>query len=70
MADGLEADFLDPNEDICGACAKTGVLLCCDACPAAYHHRCVGYGAPAARRPPLRAPPARPPAAVNPFKAP
>jgi hypothetical protein len=53
MADEAEADFLDPNEDICGACAKTGVLLCCDACPAAYHHRCAGYGAP------RRAPPAR-----------
>ena len=53
MADGLEADFLDPNEDICGACAKTGVLLCCDACPAAYHHRCVGYGAQFFATPPF-----------------
>jgi hypothetical protein len=35
----------DGNEDFCGACGRTGTLLCCDLCPAAFHFDCAGYGA-------------------------
>ena len=34
----------DGNEELCGACRGVGVLLCCEACPAAYHAQCAGYG--------------------------
>ena len=36
---------LDPEDDNCDHCALCGMggsLLCCDACPAAYHMRCIG----------------------------
>jgi hypothetical protein len=32
----------DGNSNDCMICGMDGVLLCCDACPAAYHSRCVG----------------------------
>ncbi|XP_024379600.1 DDT domain-containing protein PTM isoform X2 [Physcomitrium patens] len=32
----------DGNSNDCMLCGMDGVLLCCDACPAAYHSRCVG----------------------------
>ena len=35
----------DGNEEICGGCRKGGELLCCDACPAAFHALCTGYSA-------------------------
>ena len=34
----------DGNEEQCGACGLPGSLLCCEACPAAYHAGCAGYG--------------------------
>lgn len=33
----------DGNEEICGGCRRGGELLCCDACPAAFHALCTGY---------------------------
>lgn len=36
----------DGNEEMCGACRAGGILLCCEACPAAYHAPCAGYGTP------------------------
>jgi PHD-finger len=33
--------------DYCMLCGIGGSLLCCDACPAAYHMRCVGESAKA-----------------------
>lgn len=36
------ADLSDANADVCVLCGHGGNLLCCDACPAAYHVRCVG----------------------------
>jgi hypothetical protein len=32
----------DGNSNDCMICGMDGVLICCDACPAAYHSRCVG----------------------------
>lgn len=32
----------DGNSNDCMLCGMDGMLLCCDACPAAYHSRCVG----------------------------
>ena len=34
----------DPNLDACVLCGLGGNLLCCDACPAAFHLRCIGEG--------------------------
>ena len=31
----------DPNEDQCRVCGKEGELICCDACPAAFHLECI-----------------------------
>lgn len=33
----------DGNENICGACRRSGTLICCEYCPAAYHAECAGY---------------------------
>ena len=33
------------NNDCCMLCETGGNLLCCDACPAAYHMRCIGESA-------------------------
>ena len=35
-------DKTDANADACVLCGIGGSLVCCDACPAAYHVRCVG----------------------------
>lgn len=43
----------DGNEEMCGACRAGGILLCCEACPAAYHAPCAGYGAPLPNPTPL-----------------
>ena len=32
----------DGSHDVCVLCGSGGNLLCCDACPATYHVRCVG----------------------------
>ncbi|XP_052184924.1 DDT domain-containing protein PTM-like [Diospyros lotus] len=32
----------DGNGDECRLCGIGGTLLCCDGCPSAYHHRCIG----------------------------
>jgi hypothetical protein len=32
----------DGNSNECMLCGMDGILLCCDACPAAFHSRCVG----------------------------
>jgi hypothetical protein len=32
----------DGNDENCALCGVGGSLLCCDACPAAYHLRCIG----------------------------
>jgi hypothetical protein len=32
----------DGNADTCMVCGQGGSLLCCDACPAAYHSKCMG----------------------------
>ena len=32
----------DGNTDLCVLCLAGGSLLCCDACPAAFHMRCIG----------------------------
>ena len=33
----------DGNENICGACLRSGILICCENCPAAFHPECAGY---------------------------
>lgn len=33
----------DGNESICGACLQSGMLICCEHCPAAFHPECAGY---------------------------
>lgn len=38
----------DDNEFVCGSCRKSGSLICCEGCPAAFHARCAGYGKPGA----------------------
>lgn len=35
-------DEADGSHDVCVLCGSGGNLLCCDACPATYHVRCVG----------------------------
>ena len=35
-------ELTDANADVCVLCGIGGNLICCDACPAAYHVRCVG----------------------------
>jgi hypothetical protein len=32
----------DQNMDVCVMCETGGSLICCDACPAAFHIKCVG----------------------------
>lgn len=34
----------DGNDSVCGACLVGGELMCCEACPAAFHYGCAGYG--------------------------
>ena len=41
---GVEA-AVHSNADACMLCNMGGSLLCCDACPAAYHMRCIGESA-------------------------
>ena len=41
-------ELSDANADVCVLCGVGGTLLCCDACPAAYHVRCVGESSRAA----------------------
>ena len=36
----------DGNFDECAVCGTGGSLICCDACPQAYHAECLGVGAP------------------------
>lgn len=31
------------NVEFCHACGQGGKLLCCDGCPMAYHHECLGF---------------------------
>jgi len=31
----------DKNESTCRVCRQPGKLLCCEGCPAVYHHRCL-----------------------------
>jgi hypothetical protein len=38
----LAQELTDANADVCVLCGIGGNLICCDACPAAYHVRCVG----------------------------
>jgi hypothetical protein len=33
----------DSHEDDCGVCGTGGNLICCDACPLAFHGGCIGY---------------------------
>mmetsp|Transcript_40950 Transcript_40950/g.52744 ORF Transcript_40950/g.52744 Transcript_40950/m.52744 type:complete len:1017 (+) Transcript_40950:97-3147(+) len=35
------AEALDPNLDHCVVCVKPGDLICCEACPRAYHEDCL-----------------------------
>ena len=44
MSDDDQPD-MDGNADACMLCNMGGSLLCCDACPAAYHMRCIGESA-------------------------
>lgn len=37
----VEGDDEGMNEDLCGICDEDGDLICCDACPKAYHLQCV-----------------------------
>ena len=37
-----QQELSDANADVCVLCGIGGNLICCDACPAAYHVRCVG----------------------------
>ena len=37
----------DGNFDSCAVCGGDGSLVCCDACPQAYHIACLGDRAPA-----------------------
>ena len=37
--------YSDANADVCVLCGIGGSLICCDACPAAYHMRCIGENA-------------------------
>ena len=36
----------DGNFDVCAVCEVGGLLLCCEACPQAYHRECLGAQAP------------------------
>lgn len=44
--DEVEEAEADANEDFCRLCRDGGDLLCCDACPAAYHPTCLGLAEP------------------------
>lgn len=37
----------DGNSDECAICGLGGLLICCDACPRAYHAECIGHEQPA-----------------------
>lgn len=43
---GVQAEEVDEdnNFDNCPLCGLGGNLVCCDACPAAFHLRCIGEG--------------------------
>ena len=36
----------DGNFDVCAVCGEGGSLICCEACPQAYHADCLGPDAP------------------------
>jgi hypothetical protein len=42
IVQAAKAQLSDANADVCVLCGIGGNLVCCDACPAAYHVRCVG----------------------------
>ena len=37
-----EGELADNNSNVCVLCGLGGSLLCCDACPGAFHLRCLG----------------------------
>ncbi|KAI8476236.1 MAG: hypothetical protein J3K34DRAFT_516657 [Monoraphidium minutum] len=41
--DEEEPQYSDDNEAVCGGCRLGGELICCEACPAAFHARCTGF---------------------------
>ena len=48
LATPLESDIIeaDGNFDACSICGVGGLLICCEACPQAYHPACLGDQAP------------------------
>lgn len=41
----LTAEDLDTHDDVCWECGEGGDLVCCDACPRAWHVACAGLPA-------------------------
>ncbi|KIZ04184.1 hypothetical protein MNEG_3775 [Monoraphidium neglectum] len=45
-APDMQPSYSDANEAVCGGCRLGGELICCEACPAAFHPRCAGFASP------------------------
>jgi hypothetical protein len=45
--DPADEECEDGNVDYCHKCQTAGNLICCDYCPRAFHHKCLGKSTPA-----------------------